>query len=63
MRPGLGLSPEARAQVEESQVKFICIKGIKISPQYIILIDDRRAPVGGILKEISEEERKPFTSS
>ncbi len=28
-----GVLPEARAQVEGTQVKFICIKGLNISPQ------------------------------
>jgi hypothetical protein len=32
MRLNRGGQPEARAQVENAQVKYICIKGIKIPP-------------------------------
>jgi hypothetical protein len=33
--------PEARARVEVPQVKYICIKGLKIPPQSILKFDQR----------------------
>jgi hypothetical protein len=43
MRQNRGGQPEARAQVETPQVKFICIKGLKIVKNAMQMIVPLRA--------------------